>query len=177
MDINTRNRIFMENRDMILRVMKRNRLLLRALNLERSDVYQDLAIAALDAIDSFDSTRSEDIRVHIWVKLQYAILDIKRRNKPHGVTGMDVSMPQFCSVELSEELGHPISAPTQEMDDSSCRLRQAMSRLDPQERAVVILYLDGIKPRRKAQITEFESALDKLRNFYMTAFSMMEGVV
>lgn len=177
MDINTRNRIFMENRDMILRVMKRNRLLLRALNLERSDVYQDLAIAALDAIDSFDPTRSEDVRAHIWVKLQYAILDIKRRNKPHGVTGMDVPMPQFCSVELSEELGCPISAPTQEMDDSSCRLRQAMSRLEPQERAVVILYLDGIKLRRKAQITEFESALDKLRNFYMTAFSMMEGVV
>ncbi len=176
MDIKTRNRIFTENEGMILRTIKRNRLLLRALNLDLDDVYQDLAIAALAAIDSFNPQRSEDIQAHIWMKLQYAILDIKRRHNPHGITGMGVPTPQFYSVELSEELGHPLSAPAQEVDDSY-RLRQAMSRLEPQERAVVILFLDGVKLRRRAQISEFESALNKLRNFYMAACSMMEGVV
>lgn len=174
MDINTRNRIFTENEGMILRTIKRNRLLLRALNLDLDDVYQDLAIAALAAIDSFNPQRSEDIQAHIWMKLQYAILDIKRRHNPHGITGMGVPAPQFYSVELSEELGHPLSAPAQEMDDGSYRLRHAMSRLEPQERAVVILYLDGIKPRRRAQISEFESALDKLRDFYLTAWAARE---
>lgn len=171
MDINTRNRIFAENEDMILRVMKRNRLLLRAMGLEWDDVYQELAIAALNAIDSFDPRRSEEIRAHIWMKLQYAILDLKRGNRPCGMTGMGTAAPQFYSVELGEELGHPLPAPSREESDSvrDHRLRQAMSRLEPRERAVVILYLDGVKPQRRAQKSEFESALEKLRDFYLAA--------
>lgn len=179
MNITTRNRIFTENEGMILRTLKRNRLLLRALNLELDDIYQELAIAALDAIDSFDPQRSEDIQAHIWMKLQYAILDIKRRHKPHGITGMSEPEPRFYSVELWEELGCPLAAPVREQDDGrrEQRLHQAMARLEPQERAVVILYLDGVKPRRWTQISEFESALGKLRDFYMAAWSMMEGAV
>ena len=179
MDTTTRNDVFMENEDLILRVIKRNRLLLRALGLDQNDVYQDLAIAALDAIDSFDYRRSESIRAHIWMKLQYAVLDMKRRNKPYGMTGMGEPAPQFCSVELREELGYPIPAPTHEETDSlyNSRLHQAMSRLKPQERAVVILYLDGAKPRRKAQIADFESAMEKLREFYLTAQLLAGGVV
>lgn len=169
----------MENEDLILRVIKHNRRLLRALGLDQNDVYQDLAIAALDAIDSFDYRRSESIRAHIWMKLQYAILDMKRRNKPYGMTGVGKPAPQFCSVELREDLGYPIPAPVHEETDSlyNSRLRQAMSRLKPQERAVVILYLDGTKPRRKAQIADFESALEKLREFYLSAQLLAGGVV
>lgn len=179
MDIMTRNRIFVENKDVILRVMKRNRLLLRALNLDQDDVYQDLAIAALDAIDSFDPQRSESIRGHIWMKLQYAILDMKRRNKPCGMTGKSEPAPQFCSVELREELGYPIPAPSQEEADSlnNLRLRQAMSRLEPRERAVVVLYLEGTRPRRRAQIADFESALEKLRDFYLATQLLVGGAV
>lgn len=81
----TRNELFVQHEDLIPRTMARNRLLLRALGLERDDVYQELAIAALKAIDTFDSRRSEDIRGHIWMKLQYAILDLKR-NFRHNTT-------------------------------------------------------------------------------------------
>lgn len=54
MDAITRNNIFIENMELINRTMHRHRLLLFALHLDRDDVYQELAIAALRAIESFD---------------------------------------------------------------------------------------------------------------------------
>lgn len=79
MDAITRNNIFIENMELINRTMHRHRLLLFALHLDRDDVYQELAIAALRAIESFDPSRSNSIKVHIWAKLQYA-----RENSAHG---------------------------------------------------------------------------------------------
>lgn len=92
MDTMTRNQIFMENEEIITRVMRRNAPLLRALRLEWDDVYQELAVAMLNAIKTFDPARSESLRAHIWMKLQYAVLDIKRRHSPHGMTAMGNSL-------------------------------------------------------------------------------------
>lgn len=168
MDIITRNTIFMEHLDLIHRTLRRNQLLLYALHLERDDVYQELAMAALQAIESFDASRSGSIAVHIWAQLQYAILTIKRRHKPHGFTAAGLSSPVVWSLELSEEFGYQIAADSCE-EDLLCesRLRQALSRLDFPERQAVILYLDGINPRRRAERDVLNAAMKKLREFYL----------
>ena len=70
MDSISRNEIFLENEGMIWRVMRHNWPLICALRLDRDDVYQELAMAALSAIDNFDPARSECIQAHIWMKLQ-----------------------------------------------------------------------------------------------------------
>ena len=103
MDAITRNNIFIENMELINRTMHRHRLLLFALHLDRDDVYQELAIAALRAIESFDPSRSNSIKVHIWAKLQYAILDIKESLKPHGFAAFDRFCSRVWSLELAEE--------------------------------------------------------------------------
>ena len=86
MDFTERNEIFMDNEGMIRRVMRRNWALICAMRLDWDDVYQELAMAALSAIETFDPTRSECIQAHIWMKLQYAVLDIKRQYRPCGLT-------------------------------------------------------------------------------------------
>lgn len=179
MDTITRNQIFMENNDLITRIMKRNYPLLRAMRLDPDDVYQELSIAALNAINTFDPVRSDQIRAHIWMKLQYAILDIRRRHKPYGMTAVCHPWPQVCSVELSEENGYPLPDPAYSVQDAARdrRLRQALARLEPQEREVVILYLEGVNPVKKAQRREFTSALEKLKEFYVAAQVVMEGIV
>lgn len=106
MDTMTRNHIFMENIDLINRTLRRHRLLLYALHLELDDVYQELAIAALQAIDTYDDRRCDSITVHIWAKLQYAVLTIKRRNKPHGIMACEGFAPGVLSLELSEDYGY-----------------------------------------------------------------------
>lgn len=179
MDTITRNQIFMENEDIIVRIMRRNYTLLRAMRLEWDDVYQELAVVALNAINTFDPLRSQDIRAHIWVKLQYAILDIRRRYKPYGLTAAGRPWPQVYSVELSEEMGYPLPNPTYGPEETarSRRLRRALDQLEPQEREVVILYLDGTNSLRKTQQRMFNSALEKLREYYLTAQFMMGGTV
>ena len=57
------------------------------------------------------------------------------------------------------------------------RLNQAMSRLEPQERHVVILYLNGESLRKKAQRAEFASAVEKLRRFYEAAGILLGGAI
>lgn len=170
MDTITRNNIFMEHVDLINRTMRRHRLLLYALHLDRDDVYQELAIAALRAIDSFDPSRSDSVEVHIWAKLQYAVLNIKQKHKPYGLTAFDRFGTSVWSLELAEERGFPIAEdPFEERQDDDMHLRQALSRLEPQERQAVLLYLDGVKPAQKAEKCSFYAALDKLREFYLAA--------
>lgn len=104
--------------------MHRHRLLLFALHLDRDDVYQELAIAALRAIESFDPSRSNSIKVHIWAKLQYAILDIKERHKPHGLAAFDRFGTSVWSLELAEEYGFSlVEASFEEQQDSELHLR------------------------------------------------------
>lgn len=146
-----RNEIFMENEDMIRRTIRRHWPLLCALRLDVDDVYQELAIAALNAIDGFDPRRSDSVRVHIWAKLQYAVLDIKRQSCPCGITGLGNERPIVLSVELSEERGYPPVADERREDTSlSPQLRAALSRLDESERQAVICYLDGQEPDPQA---------------------------
>lgn len=170
MDTITRNNIFMENVGLINRTMRRHRLLLYALHLDRDDVYQELAIAALQAIESFDPSRSASVEVHIWAKLQYAVLNIKEKHKMYGLTAFDRFGTSVWSLELAEERGFPMAEdPFEDLQENEMHLRQALSRLDPQERQAVLLYLDGVKPARKAEKCSFHAALDKLREFYLAA--------
>ena len=171
MDSYTRNKIFMEHLDLINRTIYRNRLLLYALHLDWDDVYQELAIAALQAIDTFDAQRSESVKVHIWAKLQYAILTIKRQHKPHGMVPQGCTCPSVWSMEFLGEDRLPSDAEDKKEEqewEQEKRLRQALARLDPQERQAVILYLEGAKPARKAEKSCFDTAMDKLREFYLT---------
>lgn len=161
----TRNEIFLENQGMIDRIIRRNRTLLYALRLDLEDVYQELAIAALKAIDSFDPVRSADIRAHIWMQLQYAILDMKARQKPSGLTALCGNRPTVVSVEYAEEQGIPMYGQQPEQEPSlSPQLKQALSRLDESEREAVVRYLNGERPRKNKT---FRSALGKLRGFYL----------
>ena len=160
MDITTRNNTFLENESMIRRVMCRNHPLIHALRLEWDDVYQELAIAALHAIDSFDPERSDCIQAHIWMQLQYAILTIKRRHRPCGITCHGNRQPTILSLEYTEEAGFsPAVDPWVEECELSPQMRQALSRLDESERRAVIAYLNGQDTKQKKV---FQTALRKI---------------
>ena len=46
-------------------------------------------------------------------------------------------------------------------------LTRPLSRLEPQERQAIVLYLDGKRPVRRAEKCSFQTALDKLRDYYL----------
>lgn len=170
MDFIERNEIFMDNEGMIHRVMRRNRSLICAMRLDWDDVYQELAMAALNAIETFDPMRSECIQAHIWMKLQYAVLTIKRQYRPCGLTGFGKRpRPVVVSLEQSEGLDRFLSTePVKEAAELSPAMRQALSRLNEEERRAVIRYLNDQEPKRERAV---RAALNKVRVYYLAAVS------
>ena len=167
MDFIERNEIFMDNEGMIRRVMRRNWALICAMRLDWDDVYQELAMAALDAIDTFDPMRSECIQAHIWMKMQYAVLDIKRRYRPCGLTSFDKQRrPVVVSLDQEEGLERLLAVEFQdEVPGLSPQMRQALSCLTVEERRAVIRYLDDQESKRNRTV---KAALDKIRVYYLT---------
>lgn len=172
MDTTTRNHIFMENIDLINRTLRRHRLLLCALHLEPDDVYQELAITALQAIDSYSDRCCDSVATHIWAELQCAVLTIKHRSKPCGTTACEDFSPSILSKELSEDYVLPIAAMMGSDNEMirEKRLRQALARLEPHERRAVLDYLNGMKPARRSVKDSFDTALEKLRDYYLSAY-------
>ena len=167
MNFTERNEIFMDNEGMIWRVMRRNWPLISAMRLDKDDVYQELALAALNAIETFDPMRSACIQAHIWMQLQYAVLDIKRRYKPCGMTCMGRQRPVVVSLDPSEGMERFLAVERRdETPELSPRMRQALSHLDEMERRAVIRYLSDQKATRE---TSVKSALDKVRYYYLSA--------
>ena len=158
----TRNRIFLENESLIRRTLRHNRHMLHALRLEEDDVYQELALVTLRAIERFDPFRCEDIRIHIWAHLQYAMLEIEHRCKHCGFSACD-----YFLMESLGRRGHMGSHVEDQLHDS--RLREALARLDSSEREVIMLYIIGIEPVCGFQRDSFTSVIEKLRDFYLTA--------
>lgn len=170
MDSISRNEIFLENKGMIWRVMRRNWPLICALRLDRDDVYQELAMAALNAIDNFDPMRSECIQAHIWMKLQYAVLDIKRQYRPCGLTCFGKQQrPVVVSLEQNEGLERFLAVePQEETSELSPQMRQALSRLNAEERKAVVRYLNDQGTKRESAV---KSALNKIKHYYLAAIT------
>ena len=83
--------LFEEHKGLINSVIWKNHPLLSALRLEFEDIAQELSIIMIKAIRKFDPDRSASLAAHIRCSLQYEILNIKRRYKPHGITGVPKS--------------------------------------------------------------------------------------
>ena len=159
MDSITRNHIFMENIDLINRTLRLHRFLLYALHLELEDVYQELAITALQAIDSYDDRRCDSVAVHIWAELQYEILNLKRRCSPLTMMDHERRVAAGLYRVRAEDFGFlPVTAINSDAD---------LIR----ERRAVLDYLDGMKPTRKPVKDSFDAALEKLRDYYLSAYA------
>jgi len=102
MDTNTRNELALSFENLAWWTIHRNENLLHALGLEYDDVFQDLMIAALAAVEGFDPERSESLFTHVRCKMQYAILDMRRAYKPGGMTGISSMEVTFTPLQTAE---------------------------------------------------------------------------
>lgn len=81
-----RNRIVEENLYRIDNAIRRNRALIRAVHLDRDDVYQQLALRLIRAVDTFDPEKGE-LGKHLHAQLQYEMLNCKDSRRRYGFTG------------------------------------------------------------------------------------------
>ena len=166
--------LFEKHRGLITSVIRKNRPLLFALRLEDEDVSQQLSITMLSAIRRFDPGRSASLAAHIRCSLQYEILNIKRRHKPHGVTGIPKgNRLNFLYLDGILPDGDVYELPCED-DATAIELTELFDSLSEHEAQAVDLEIQGYRPRRKTHT----AALDKVRQRYTDMFStlIMEGV-
>ena len=82
-----RNAIVEEHLYIIDRVMRRNHELIRAARLNRDDVYQQLAVRLIRAVDNYDPTKGK-LKSHLYAQVTYELLNCKRPYRMHGITGL-----------------------------------------------------------------------------------------
>ena len=85
--IETRNAIVEANLHCIDTVIRRNSALIRATRMEREDVYQQLAVRLIRAVENFDPDKG-NLEQHIYAQLQYEMLNCKAPDRLHGIKGL-----------------------------------------------------------------------------------------
>lgn len=81
-----RNRIVVENLHRINKTIRKNWTMVKAAQLDCDDVYQQLAIRLIRAVETFDPDKGE-LTQHINAQLQYELLNCKDSKKRYGFTG------------------------------------------------------------------------------------------
>lgn len=87
--IQERNRIVEEHLWCIDVVMKRNAALIKAAHLDRDDVYQQLSLRLIRAVEGFDPQKGR-LNQHILAQLRYELLNCKSAYRTTGLTGAPV---------------------------------------------------------------------------------------
>lgn len=93
--IDERNAVVMEHLPCIETVMRRNYSLIEAAHLDWDDVYQQLALRLIRAVDTFDPGKGK-LRGHIFSQLKYELLNCKRPYRVNGITGMPANYCGHC---------------------------------------------------------------------------------
>ena len=132
----TRNELFVQYEPVVKWTIKRNWSLIRALNLDADDVYQDLCIAAMKAIDCFDPRKSDSLKTHLVSRLQYEVKNLKKRYNLHGLTGTKGIDVIFMSLDYQTEECRKMEIP-EEAPYGLAEFKEALTLLSPDEREVV----------------------------------------
>ena len=94
-EIDERNAVVMEHLPCIEKVMRSNYSLIAAAHLDWDDVYQQLALRLIRAVDTFDPSKGK-LRGHIFSQLKYELLNCKRPYRMNGITGMPANYHGRC---------------------------------------------------------------------------------
>lgn len=94
-----RNKIVEEHLWCIDAIMRKNAPLIRAARLDRDDVYQQLAIRLIRAVEGFDPEKG-GLRQHIFAQLKFELLNCKTPYRTTGITGAPTDFRKSKVISL-----------------------------------------------------------------------------
>jgi DNA-directed RNA polymerase specialized sigma24 family protein len=161
-----RNELFLKHQNLIGITIRRNRRLIAALRLETEDVEQELSIRMLKAIDSFNPSRSPIIEAHILSQLQSCVLDIKKRHKPHGMTGIRPgAAPEYVYADKVGDYDTVFEIPAYDDDTVVC-ISDFLEGLTEYERETLNRKLEGHYLKKKQQTAAIAGIGERLKQYY-----------
>jgi len=93
--------------------------------------------------------------------MKFAILDLRRRHKPGGITGTGGNRLTFVSTDYTYEDGYTVDIPCED-DQSSVDISDILNTLDTSEREVLEMRMNGRYLRKKKDRENFASVCEKL---------------
>lgn len=109
-----RNELVEENLWRIKAVIKRNRALIRAAHMDAEDVYQQLALRLIRAVETFDPDKGA-LSQHLNAQLRFELLNCKAPYRLFGMTGLPkefrrISILPYDTVNEADELHEQVLA-------------------------------------------------------------------
>ena len=139
MTTENRNRLFEEKAHLINVTMNKHRVLIRACRMELDDVYQDLSIRLLSAIDKYDPTKCPNMDAYLTLQLRYEILNMKVCSKRTGMTGAPKKGFSLMSLDARETAGYTAQAPGFNESDNVIWLEQKIDMLPLSQKSVIVI--------------------------------------
>lgn len=96
-----RNRIVEEYLPDIDRMIRKNRALMRAAKLEYDDVYQQLSLRLIRAVNTYDPEKGE-LGVHIRAQLRFELLNCRAPKHLYGMTGPPKNFGRGSLISFQE---------------------------------------------------------------------------
>lgn len=161
-----RNEMLLGFEQVIHWVIARNMTLIGALGLERENVFQDLCVEAILALDRYDPERGASPVTYLVDMLQYAILNMKRTQRMHGMTGCD-HWQEISFVPLNMGFdGRCIDAPSKAPYEL-VELKLFLSEMPENQQRLIQERVSGKYHRKKKDKTMLQQAMETILEGYV----------
>jgi DNA-directed RNA polymerase specialized sigma24 family protein len=143
MTVEDRNYLFEEKAYLVNVTMNKHRGLTRACHMEDDDVYQQLSLRLVNAIDRYDPARCPNIDAYIMLQLRYELLHLRACSKRTGVAGAPKKGFSLVSLDARDAAGFPAPAPAYADETDAAWLVSAIASMPPPQKGILARLLAG----------------------------------
>ena len=143
MTMEDRNYLFEEKAYLINVTMNKHRALIRVCRMEEDDVYQQLSIRLLNAIDKYDFSKCPNMDAYLMLQLRYELWNMKACSKLTGVTGAPGRGFTLTSLDVLDAAGYQAQAPADSEHSNVLWLEREIDSLPSAQKSVLSRLLSG----------------------------------
>jgi DNA-directed RNA polymerase specialized sigma24 family protein len=138
-----RNRLFEAKAYLIDRTLRRHRLLLQYCRMDPKDVYQELSISLLTALERYDPVRCPNLDAWLTLRLRYGLLDQRPASKRYGIPMAPRSGISVISLDEPDLFGNAREIPASDMHGNPLWIEREIERLPTPQKDVINKLLSG----------------------------------
>lgn len=143
MTIEDRNYLFEEKNHFINVTLNKHRGLIRACRMEEDDVYQELSLCLLKALEEYNPVKCANMDAYLMLKLRYQLWNMKACSKRTGVARAPKKGFSLLSLDAPCADGLSLQIPVYDEQSNVVWLEQEVDSLPSVERHAVFRLLSG----------------------------------
>ncbi len=143
MTVEDRNYLFEEKAYLVNVTMNKHYRLIRACRMEDDDVYQQLSLRLVNALDKYDSSRCPNMDAYIMLQLRYELWNMKAGSKRTGVACAPKKSFSLVSLDAKEAAGYPARTPAYSDTSNVLWLEREIDSLPHEQKSVLSRLLSG----------------------------------